>query len=111
MIKKFQGKPYKSALSTFGKVVPEIKDRKKPEAIEAIPMPPLPPDKKAASASPGDEAASDPVTTPRSASQTSSKRSVLVKRTWAADTFMTPSCNALQEVSRGQTTGKGQAWT
>ena len=81
MIKEFQGKPYKYALSTFGKVVvPGIKDRKKPEAFEAIPMPPaLPPDKKAASASPGDEAASDPVTTPRSASQaTSSKHSSLL---------------------------------
>ena len=81
LIKEFQGKPYKYALSTFGKVVvPGIKDRKKPEAIEAIPMPPaLPPDKKAASASPGDEAATDPVTTPRSASQaTSSKRSSLL---------------------------------
>ena len=69
MIKEFQGKPYKYALSTFRKVVvPGVKDRKKPAAFEAIPMPPaLPPDKKAAPASPGDEAASDPVTTPRSA--------------------------------------------
>ena len=81
MIKEFQGKPYRYALSTFGKVVvPGIKDRKKPEAIEAIPMPPaLPPTRKADRSLPSDEAGSDPVTTPRSATQaTSSKHSSLL---------------------------------
>ena len=86
MIKEFQGKPYKFALSTFGKVViPGMKDRKKPEAIESVPLPPAPrappesKDAKAAS-SPRDEAASDPVSSPKSVpSRNSSLLSELVR--------------------------------
>ena len=39
MIKEFQGKPYKFSLSAFGKVViPGMKEKRKPEAIEAAPV-------------------------------------------------------------------------
>ena len=86
MIKEFQGRPYRLALSTFGKVViPGMKDRKKPEAIESVPLPPAQqalPGKKETKAvrSPRDEAASDPVSSPKSApSRTSSLLSELVR--------------------------------
>ena len=67
MVKEFRGRPYAFTLSNFGKVViPGIKERKKPEAIEMIPSAQADPvkEKKKPKGPPSDEAGSDPVSSP-----------------------------------------------
>ncbi|CAE7728433.1 GIP [Symbiodinium sp. CCMP2592] len=77
MIKEFSGKPYRFSLSTFGKVViPGIKEKRKPEAIEVMSAPYTLPAPEKKPEPPGDEAGSDPVSSPRpSQHATSSNRS------------------------------------